>query len=46
MHYIYKVMDKRTNKILFKSRYLEECNEYIIDNYCLFSTVIRKEKRF
>ena len=40
MKTVYRVIDKRTGEILFESMFVEDCEEYVVDNYCLFSTII------
>lgn len=43
MKIIYRVIDRHTGEIRFESENLNECYQYVSDNCCTFSTIIRKK---
>ncbi len=43
MKIIYYVMDLKTGKSRFESSSLAECEKYVVENCCTFSTTIRKK---
>ena len=43
MKIIYYVMDLKTGESRFESASLAECEKYVVDNFCTFSTTIRKK---